>query len=303
MSVLQKVKDIWKKFTNSSIKMSSKFSFINSQQVQFGSLSIENLYSYYLSNPIVYRGINMISKAVSDIEITNEPINNWKNFCNEMMIYLLVTGNCFITSNFELLNPQDVSFEDNLYKIKDKAYENVLHIKLFNPIYPSIGLSPLHCSHKAIETSNLINDFLYSIIKNQGRPSGILSLKGSAVLSEPDKEQIVDNMRSMYNNIGSSGDVAIIAGETDWTSIGLNPKDLDLPWINEKISQEIAISLGLPISLLGQNNDIYNNNYRTAIKQFHFGTVMAYHKRILQDINFHFKLNIEAKYDLAEDQM
>lgn len=284
------------------------------------SNSYEIFIEYFYKNPVVNSVINLIVNTVNTKNIIlNEKIDQYNiiNFLNNniqpILLDLLITGNCFIIKESNLLHilrnkhisiaTDDqqinvISYKD-LINQKKIPKENVLHLKLNNPKHRILGVTPLMSLQLTIETHNSISNYMYKFIENGGRPSGIISYKD--IISPSQKEGIRRELLSMHSKIGKEGSIGVLEGEFSWQQIGSSPKDINIIEIKQDLEKTICHSLGIPPILLGII-DAKFNNYNEAIKYFHENTINFYTNLVISNINNFLNINLSIIDNIIDDK-
>lgn len=179
----------------------------------------------------------------------------------------------------------------------------ILHRKSFNPLDDYYGQSPLEAGAMATDTDNAAQKWNFSLLMNEGRPSGVLVFKGS--LSEEQENKIRQRLQERHSGPDNAGGILVLeeAGEGDvgWKQVSINPADLD--WANgRKMSKkEICTVFKVPPEMIGDSDSKTYSNYQEARKAFYSETVLPYIKSLLHDLNSWlvpmFGTDLELDYD------
>jgi phage portal protein BeeE len=172
----------------------------------------------FAGNAIGYRCVRMIAEAASsvplllyqaDVELSYHPVltllkrpnpaQTGRDLIENIISYLLVAGNSYIEISkldgvpreLVTLRPDRVkiiggnngwpeSYEYSVYgeSIRLPA-ENILHIKMFNPLNDYYGQAPLEAAQRSIDTHNSASAWNKAMLDNAARPSGALVFAAS----------------------------------------------------------------------------------------------------------------------------
>ena len=262
----------------------------------------------FAGNAIGYRCVRMIAEAASsiplllyqgDAELTKHPLLNLlkqpnptqsgRDLFENIISYLLVAGNSYIeVSNLEgtpreliSLRPDRVkviaghngwpdAYEYSVYGASTRLpAENVLHIKMFNPLDDYYGQSPLEAAQRSIDTHNSAAAWNKAMLDNAARPSGALVFAASeGRLTNEQFERIKSELESTYQGAANAGRPMVLEGGLDWKEMGYSPKDMEFTETKNSSAREIALAFGVPPMLLGIPGDNTFANYAEANRTF-----------------------------------
>lgn len=241
----------------------------------------------FQKNAIAFRAINLISRGIASIpmsvknhhdksenlELTNllnRPNENQSRgmFFESLVNYLLISGNAFIywgeNGDLNCLRTDRIRVVPNASKTAVESYQydvdtstfilsrnDILHLKLFNPLNDWYGLGPLQVASRSIDQHNAISDHNLAVLQNGGRPSGCLMVKnGTENLSDEQREQLREDIKNAYAGSSNAGKMMVLEGCFEWKEMGFSPKDLDFSGGKNISSREIALALGVPPSMV-----------------------------------------------------
>ena len=262
----------------------------------------------FAGNAIGYRCVRMTAEAASsiplllyqaDVELTKHPFltllkrpnpsQTGRDLIENIISYLLVAGNSYIeVSSLEGTPRELVSLRPDRVKVIaghngwPDAYEysvhgasvrlpaeNVLHIKMFNPLDDYYGQSPLEAAQRSIDTHNSASAWNKAMLDNAARPSGALVFAASeGRLSNDQFERIKSELESTYQGASNAGRPMILEGGLDWKEMGYSPKDMEFTETKNASAREIALAFGVPPMLLGIPGDNTFANYAEANRTF-----------------------------------
>ena len=126
--------------------------------------------------------------------------------------------------------------------------EDVIWIRKPHPLDPYLSLTPMEAAGVAIEIENLAKIYNRNFLINDGRPGGILVVRGE--LDDDDKDELRNRFRG---NIGRSGSVTVMSSDegVDFVDTGSNPRDANYVQMRQITKEEILASFGVPESVIG----------------------------------------------------
>lgn len=126
--------------------------------------------------------------------------------------------------------------------------EDVIWIRKPHPLDPYLSITPLEAAGVAIEIENLSKIYNRNFLINDGRPGGILVVRGE--LDDDDKDELRNRFRG---NIGRSGSVTVMSSDegVDFVDTGANPRDANYVQMRQITKEEILASFGVPESVIG----------------------------------------------------
>ncbi len=161
--------------------------------------------------------------------------------------------------------------------------ERMMHLKMFNPQSDYYGLSPVAVAAAVIETMNEGNDWNMALLQNAGRPSGALITQG--VLSDDAYLTLRKRLKEAYMSTRNAGRPMILDGGIDWKQFSMSPLDLDWLAGKQQNAREIAIAIGVPPELIGDNANKTYSNYKEARRAFYEETVLNVMDKLRDKLN------------------
>lgn len=211
-------------------------------------------------------------------------------FLEELVTYLLTSGHSYsrkITVESLIdrpaaeaivnLQPDKVRKAENgngWYYANDPQMipsEEILHLNLLDPLSEDGGLSPLEVSAIQIDQGNSARLWNKNLLKQGGRPSGMVKSKTS--MQPEEKEKILNSFMSRVAGAANAGLPIIATGEIEWSPTGISPAEME--WMQGMIHADrgVAISIGVPPQLLGDKETTYAN-YAEARKALYQETIL-----------------------------
>jgi len=151
--------------------------------------------------------------------------------------------------------------------------EVMLHIKRWNPLNPRIGLSPLEACFEATRANIAMNEWNYSVTKNMGRLSGVLSVNVDE-MTPVMREQIRSEFMARQAGAQNAGVPLITNAEIDFKEMAINPKDMDWAKGLQMTANQIALAFNWPPELVGDAAQKTRANLREMVSYAYYGTVL-----------------------------
>ena len=126
--------------------------------------------------------------------------------------------------------------------------EDIIWIRRPHPFNQYMGMTPLESAGLAIETEWLAKLYNRNFLVNDGRPGGIVVVKGS--MEEADAEEL----RARFSGgVGKAGRITVISSETgaDFVDTAVTPRDAQYQETRSVSKSEILEAFGVPQSVLG----------------------------------------------------
>jgi HK97 family phage portal protein len=299
----------------------------------------------FSGNAVAYRCVRMIAEAAASVplilykgqaELTTHPFLDLlrnpnpaigqRELIETLVSYLLVSGNSYlevgevdgVPKELVPLRPDRMQVipgprgwvESYRYSVNgaftDLGAENVLHLKLFNPLDDYYGLSPLEAAAKSLDTHNSASAWNKAMLDNAARPSGALVFSGGdGTLSAQQFERLKTELEQNFQSAANAGRPMVLEGGLDWKEMGLSPKDMDFINSKNNAAREIALAFGVPPMLLGIPGDNTFSNYTEANRVFWRQSVIAILRRVIDALSTFVSTRMEEglRLDLDLDQV
>ena len=126
--------------------------------------------------------------------------------------------------------------------------QDVIWIRKPHPLDPYLSLTPLESAGVAIEIENLSKIYNRNFLLNDGRPGGLLVVRGE--IDDDDKDELRSRFRG---NINRAGAVTVVSSDegVDYVDTGSNPRDANYIQMRQITKEEILASFGVPESVIG----------------------------------------------------
>ena len=144
-------------------------------------------------------------------------------------------------SGYEFTDPSDPN------KKKIFKPEDIIWIRRPHPFDPYLSMTPLVSAGIAIETDWLAKMYNRNFLLNDGRPGGIVFVKGD--IDDAD----VEELRARFSGgIGKAGRITVIASDNgaDFLDTAVTPRDAQYQETRTITKEEILVAFGVPESVL-----------------------------------------------------
>jgi HK97 family phage portal protein len=151
--------------------------------------------------------------------------------------------------------------------------EDVCWIRRPHPLDPYLSLTPLESAGVAIEIENLAKLYNRNYLLNDGRPGGLLVLRGE--IEDDDKEELKSRFRG---NIGRAGHTTVISADdgVDYVDTSASPRDVAYAQMRQITKEEILASFGVPESVIGNAAGRTFSNASEEIRVFWMETMLPH---------------------------
>ena len=167
---------------------------------------------------------------------------------------------------------------------------DVLHLRNFNPLAGSRGLSPLSAAAYSIDTHTAMLRHNKALLDNGGRPSGALTVSNAdgtpMTLTPEQRADLKRDIDATYSGVSNTGRPLLLEGGMEWKEMGLSPKDLDFNTGMWAQAINICMALGVPSQLLGIPGSQTHANFEQAVETFWEDTVLPLVDSILDACNY-----------------
>ena len=126
--------------------------------------------------------------------------------------------------------------------------KNVIWIRRPHPLDPYLSMTPMESAGVAIETETLAKLYNRNFLLNDGRPGGLLVLRG--MIDDDDKQELQARFRG---NLARSGGIGVISSDdgADFVDTAASPRDAAYGELRSLTKEEILASFGVPESVIG----------------------------------------------------
>lgn len=242
------------------------------------------------------------------------PFTDGQLFLKELTSYYILTGNSYLNIigekkpvELSCINPSDinVSAANDGYageytysaggasytyerssdkRFVDSRKNELAHLRDFNPKYSStnlVGSSTFAGCQLEISQYILASVHNNSLLKNQARPSGIITYKGSNDLQQSQVDGLKEVIKNKLSGARNAGEPAFLGGDFNWLQLSESVKDMDFPTLKKSVSEAIYSAAKIPLPMISPDNMSFAN-MDAAKYVFYDNAVLPTLKRILR---------------------
>lgn len=125
---------------------------------------------------------------------------------------------------------------------------DVIWVRRPHPLDPYLSLTPMESAGIAIEIENLAKLYNRNYLLNDGRPGGLLVLRGE--IDDDDKAELQNRFRGNLGRVGSTSVISADDG-VDYVDTSSNPRDAAYIQMRQITKEEILASFGVPETVIG----------------------------------------------------
>jgi HK97 family phage portal protein len=151
--------------------------------------------------------------------------------------------------------------------------ERVIWLRRPHPLDPYLSLTPMESAGIAIEIENLARIYNRNFLLNDGRPGGLLVIRGE--IDEEDKDELRSRFRGNLNRAGSVGVISSDDG-ADFVDTGANPRDAAYVQMRQLTKEEILAAFGVPESVIGNASGRTFSNAAEELRVFWTETMLPH---------------------------
>lgn len=163
--------------------------------------------------------------------------------------------------------------------------EDVLHIKDYHPTDDWYGLSRLQVAARAIDISNMIDEWHNRLLQNDCRPPGAFNFKGGKLDEETQKtlEKKVEEKFLGYKHAGRPP--VLGGGEWEWLDFGIKPRDMDHKTTALNAMRQICGIFNVPPEMLWDESQKTYSNFQEARKYLYMETCLPLLDMLIDEYN------------------
>ncbi len=157
---------------------------------------------------------------------------------------------------------------------------DVLHVKGDPGPDPLRGVSVIHRLRETIGRALAEDSHAATTMKNQGRPSGILTVDGT--LKDDAAERLVKRWNAAHGGARNSGRTAVLEGGAKWEKVVMSAADLELVKQRAISREDIAIAFRVPgdMVLTGDSGNLHYSTDATRDVRLVKYAIAPWSKRI-----------------------
>lgn len=243
------------------------------------------------------------------------PITSYQYFIKQLVSYYQITGDTFCE---RLMSSQNLPIElwsrmpyhikpeigssmiPLSYVLKDDANTikktwkvdpltadcDLLHLKLFNPLDPFMGMSPIQAAAMSVDGYNKSNKWNNSLLDNNAKPSGYIkaNLDMYTSLTPEQRQRLENDFAAYFSGSKNAGKTPVMYDGIDFTALSLSPIDMDFLNGHLNSAQEITQVFRVPTQIIGLPGSQTYANYEEARLAFWEDTIINLAKTILDSL-------------------
>lgn len=143
----------------------------------------------------------------------------------------------------------------------------------FNPTDYWRGQSPLAAGGLSVDTHNAGGKWNYSLLRNNAKPSGVISFKEGVTVEANTVARIKEWFKSAFQGAENVGEIPILTGGAEWSQTSMTPTDMDHQQTMKEMGKLIANVYGIPLPMVDNDASTFNN-MEMAKEKFYIDTVI-----------------------------
>ncbi len=206
------------------------------------------------------------------------------------------TGSVFYGVGIDSTTPMPEGQEpDPKYLIPQR---DVFHIRLFTPVHPLMGESPLVAAVVAAQTGQAISGSSFSFFNRAARPSGYL--RHPKRVSPTARSRLKDAWSTNYSGSGTGG-TAILEEGLEWMPMTMSAVDSEIVDQYKLQVEDIARVYRVPLFMLGSMDKSTFNNVEQMTRSFYAGGLAFYLELIEAQLARFFQLPMDEYVEFDVD--
>lgn len=163
--------------------------------------------------------------------------------------------------------------------------DEILHFKMPNPSNPYYGMGVVEAAKTYIQTEEFSSDWTKNSLFNSGRPSGIVSIKGT--IDEPQFNSIKARFKDEYSGTSNAGKTLFIKGTdgVEYQKLGMELGELALKELKDMTRDDIMMMFRVSKTMLGISEDVSLNNARESRAMFKESIIIAEWDRLTDHLS------------------
>lgn len=151
--------------------------------------------------------------------------------------------------------------------------EQVIWVRRPHPLDPYLSITPMESAGVAIEIENLAKLYNRNYLLNDGRPGGLLVVRGE--IDDDDKDELRNRFRG---NLGKTGATTVISADdgVDFVDTSASPRDAAYTQMRQITKEEILSAFGVPESAIGNAAGRTFSNAGEELRVFWMETMLPH---------------------------
>lgn len=151
--------------------------------------------------------------------------------------------------------------------------EDVIWVRRPHPLDPYLSITPMEAAGVAIEIENLAKMYNRNYLLNDGRPGGLLVVRGE--MDDDDKDELRNRFRG---NLSRTGATTVISSDdgVDFVDTSASPRDAAYTQMRQITKEEILSAFGVPESAIGNAAGRTFSNAGEELRVFWMETMLPH---------------------------
>ena len=151
--------------------------------------------------------------------------------------------------------------------------DDVIWVRRPHPLDPYLSITPMESAGVAIEIENLAKLYNRNYLLNDGRPGGLLVVRGE--MEDDDKDELRNRFRG---NLSRTGATTVISSEdgVDFVDTSASPRDAAYTQMRQITKEEILSAFGVPESAIGNAAGRTFSNAGEELRVFWMETMLPH---------------------------
>jgi HK97 family phage portal protein len=143
--------------------------------------------------------------------------------------------------------------------------DDVIHIKLPNPLNPYRGMGPVQSIMAELDASQYSAQWNRNFFLNSARPGGLIEVERR--LSDEEFDEMGARWREQHQGVANAHRVAIIE-QGKWVENAFTMRDMEFPLLRQVNRDTIMEAFGISKPMLGITDDVNRANAEASIYMF-----------------------------------
>ena len=186
--------------------------------------------------------------------------------------------------NWNTTNSNRIYTRDLNKRFIDPRKNELIHLRSYNPKFSSsnlVGISAFAGCQLEIQQYILASVHNYSLLKNQARPSGIITYKGASDLSQEQEDGLKATIKNKLSGAKNTGEPVVLGGDFNWTQLSESTKDMDFPTLKKSVAEACYSAVKIPLPMISPDNMSFANMDASKYL-FYDNAVLPILKRLLK---------------------
>lgn len=140
----------------------------------------------------------------------------------------------------------------------------IIHHKLPNPLNPYRGMGIVEAARTYIQTEEFSSEWTKNSLYNSGRPSGIVTLKGT--INKEEFSALKKRFKQEYSGTNNAGKTMFIKASDglEYQKLGMELGEVAIKELKDMTKEDIMMMFRVSKTMLGMSNDVNLSNAREA---------------------------------------